>query len=283
MFRKVLIANRGEIAVRVQHTLRELGVRSVAVYSEPDAAAPHVTGADEAYPIGPAEARQSYLNPERLLAVARDAQCDAVHPGYGFLSENAAFARRCAEAGLVFIGPPPDAIAAMGSKIGARAVMQKAKVPVVPGTAGDTQDVAALEKAAAHMGYPVLVKASAGGGGKGMRVVHAAGEFRAAVELARSEAEKAFGDGTVYLEKYLERPRHIEFQIFADDHGNAVHLFERECTRKSSRRRRHPRWMSRSAGRWVRPLWPPPGPSITSAPAPSSSCWRAVASSISSR
>ena len=230
MFRKVLIANRGEIAVRVQHTLRELGVTSVAVYSEPDAAAPHVTGADEAYPIGPAEAVHSYLDQERLLQVALDAGCDAIHPGYGFLSENAAFARRCGEAGIAFIGPPASAIEAMGSKIGARARMHKARVPVVPGTDGDTQDVAALEKAAAKMGFPVLVKASAGGGGKGMRIVQSAGEFRRAVELARSEAEKAFGDGTVYLEKYLERPRHIEFQVFADDHGHTVHLFERECS-----------------------------------------------------
>jgi acetyl-CoA carboxylase biotin carboxylase subunit len=230
MFRKVLIANRGEIALRVQHTLRELGVASVAVYSEPDALAPHATSADEAYAIGPAEAARSYLDQERLLEVAQAAGCDAVHPGYGFLSENAEFARRCAAAGITFIGPPPDAIAAMGSKIGSRALMQKARVPVVPGTDGATQDVGALEKAAKAMGYPVLVKASAGGGGKGMRVVHNPAEFRSAVELARGEAEKAFGDGTVYLEKYLERPRHIEFQIFADDHGNVVHLFERECS-----------------------------------------------------
>jgi 3-methylcrotonyl-CoA carboxylase alpha subunit len=230
VFHKVLIANRGEIAVRIQRTLRELGVASVAVYSEPDAHAAHVTRADEAYLLGPADARQSYLNQDRLLEVARAAGCDAVHPGYGFLSENPAFARRCGEAGITFIGPPPAAIAIMGSKIASRAVMQKAGVPVVPGTDGRAQTPAALAKAAAKMGYPVLVKASAGGGGKGMRAVAAPEDFRSAVELARGEAEKAFDDGTLYLEKYLERPRHIEFQVFADDHGNTVHLFERECS-----------------------------------------------------
>jgi acetyl-CoA carboxylase biotin carboxylase subunit len=230
VFRKVLIANRGEIAIRVQRTLRELGIQSVAVYSEADARASHVTRADEAYLLGPAETSRSYLNQDRLLEIAREAGCDAVHPGYGFLSENAVFARRCVDAGLAFIGPPPAAIEAMGTKIGARALMTRAGVPVVPGTDGGTQDLNALEKAAQAMGYPVLVKASAGGGGKGMRVVAAAREFRRAAELARGEAEKSFGDGTIYLEKYLERPRHIEFQVFADAHGNFVHLFERECS-----------------------------------------------------
>jgi 3-methylcrotonyl-CoA carboxylase alpha subunit len=230
MFRKVLIANRGEIAIRVQRTLRELGIVSVAVYSEADAGAPHVAGADEAWPIGAAEAAQSYLDGEKLVAVARAAGCDAVHPGYGFLSENAGFARRCAAAGLVFIGPPPEAIEAMGSKIGSRARMQKAGVPVVPGSDGASQDLGALAKHADRMGYPVLVKASAGGGGKGMRVVTQAKDFQRAAELARSEAAHAFGDATIYIEKYLERPRHIEFQIFADAHGNVVHLFERECS-----------------------------------------------------
>ncbi len=230
LFRKVLIANRGEIAIRIQRTLRELGIQAVAVYSDADAHASHVTRADEAYLLGPAEAAKSYLNQDRLLEIAAAAGCDAVHPGYGFLSENATFARRCAAAGLTFIGPPPDAIEAMGSKIGARALMQKAGVPVVPGTDGKTQDVGVLAKAAAKMGFPVLVKASAGGGGKGMRVVHEAAEFERAAGLARGEAEKAFGDGTIYLERYLERPRHIEFQVFADAHGNTVHLFERECS-----------------------------------------------------
>jgi acetyl-CoA carboxylase biotin carboxylase subunit len=230
MFRKVLIANRGEIAVRVQRTLRELEIPSVAVYSEADARAAHVTRADEAYLLGAAEAAASYLNQDKLIEVARRAGCDAVHPGYGFLSENATFARRCAAAGLTFIGPPPDAIERMGSKIGARALMKKASVPVVPGSDGASQDLTALEKAAANIGYPLLVKASAGGGGKGMRVVASKSEFRRAAELARGEAENSFGDGTIYLEKYLERPRHVEFQVFGDDHGNLVHLFERECS-----------------------------------------------------
>ena len=230
MFRKVLIANRGEIAIRIQRTLRELGIGAVAVYSEPDARASHVTRADEAYLLGPAEAAQSYLNQDKLIEVARQAGCDAVHPGYGFLSENAAFARRCADAGLVFIGPPPAAIEAMGSKIGARSIMQKSGVPVVPGSDGASQDLATLEKAASAIGFPVLVKASAGGGGKGMRLVERAADFKSAAELARGEAEKAFGDGTLYVEKYLEGPRHIEFQVFADAHGHFVHLFERECS-----------------------------------------------------
>jgi 3-methylcrotonyl-CoA carboxylase alpha subunit len=195
--------------------------------------------ADEAYLLGPAEAAHSYLDQERLIEVALRAGCDAVHPGYGFLSENAEFARRCAEAGLVFIGPPPDAIEAMGSKISARALMSKAGVPIVPGSDGASQELGALEKAATSIGYPVLIKASAGGGGKGMRVVGSASEFRRAAELARSEATHAFGDGTLYIEKYLERPRHIEFQVFADAHGHTVHLFEREC----SIQRRHQKIM----------------------------------------
>jgi 3-methylcrotonyl-CoA carboxylase alpha subunit len=189
-----------------------------------------VTRADEAYLLGPASAAASYLNQEKLIDIARRAGCDAVHPGYGFLSENAAFARRCAAAGLAFIGPPPAAIESMGTKIGARRLMQQAGVPVVPGSDGSSQDAAALERAATAMGYPVVVKASAGGGGKGMRVVGGAADFRRAMDLARSEAENAFGDGTLYVEKYLTSPRHIEFQIFADDHGNCVHLFERECS-----------------------------------------------------
>ena len=230
MFRKVLIANRGEIAIRIQRTLRELGVGAVAVYSEPDARASHVTRADEAYLLGPAETAQSYLNQDKLIEIATHAGCDAVHPGYGFLSENAVFARRCADAGLVFIGPPPAAIEAMGSKIGARRIMQTSGVPVVPGSDGASQDLATLEKAATAIGFPVLVKASAGGGGKGMRIVERAADFRSAAELARGEAEKAFGDGTLYVEKYLEGPRHIEFQVFADAHGHCVHLFERECS-----------------------------------------------------
>jgi len=230
VFRKVLIANRGEIAVRVQRALRELGVRAVAVYSDADAGAPHVTRADEAYRLGPAEPAASYLNQERLLKVARQAECDAVHPGYGFLAENADFARACAAAGIVFIGPPAAAIAAMGDKLRARALMLQAGVPVVPGSDGADGSVDALARAARALRFPVLVKATAGGGGKGMRIVHEPRDLRRALESARGEAENAFGDGRLYLEKYLQRPRHVELQIFADAHGNTVHLFERECS-----------------------------------------------------
>ena len=230
MFRKVLIANRGEIAVRVQRALRELGVRAVAVYSDADAGAPHVTRADEAYRLGPAEPAASYLNQERLLKVARQAECDAVHPGYGFLAENADFARACAAAGIVFIGPPAAAIAAMGDKLRARALMLQAGVPVVPGSDGADGSVDALARVARALRFPVLVKATAGGGGKGMRIVHEPRDLRRALESARGEAENAFGDGRLYLEKYLQRPRHVELQIFADAHGNTVHLFERECS-----------------------------------------------------
>ncbi len=230
MFQKVLIANRGEIAIRVQRALREQGITAVAVYSDVDRCASHVTRADEAYLLGPAEPAASYLDQDRILEVARQAGCDALHPGYGFLSENATFAQRCAAAGITFIGPPPAAIEVMGSKLKARALMQDAGVPVVPGTAACGDDPAALGGAAAALGFPVLVKASAGGGGKGMRVVHGPAELADAARAARSEAQKAFGDGTLYLEKCLERPRHIELQIFADRHGNCVHLFERECS-----------------------------------------------------
>jgi len=230
MFRKVLIANRGEIAVRVQRTLREMGITSVAVYSDVDRAAPHVTGADEAYLLGGAEAAASYLNQRRILEVAQQAGCDALHPGYGFLSENATFARACEEAGISFLGPPAQAIEDMGSKLRSRQLMVQAGVPVVPGSDGIEQGVSELRKVADDMGYPVLLKASAGGGGKGMRVVEASADFERAAQVARGEAEKAFGDGTLYLEKYIKRSRHIEIQVFADRHDNVVHLFERECS-----------------------------------------------------
>ncbi|MCR4318525.1 MAG: acetyl-CoA carboxylase biotin carboxylase subunit [Planctomycetes bacterium] len=230
MFRKVLIANRGEIAVRIIHTLRELGVRAVSVYSEADAHSPHVYYADEAHLIGPPPPLASYLNIDAILTFAKKSGVDAIHPGYGFLSENANFAKRCAEAGITFIGPGVHAIEAMGSKVRSREIMTFAGVPVVPGTEGTKNDFKGLAKAAEKMGFPVLIKASAGGGGKGMRVVREAKEFDRAVNAASEEAAKAFGDGTVYLEKYLERPRHIEIQIFADSRGNTVHLFERECS-----------------------------------------------------
>lgn len=230
MFHKVLIANRGEIAVRVQRTLREMGIASVAVYSDVDRMAPHVTGADEAYLLGAAEPAASYLNQQRILEVAQQAACDALHPGYGFLSENATFARACQKAGVTFLGPPAQAIEDMGSKLRSRQLMVQAGVPVVPGSDGADQSIAALHAAADAMGYPLLLKASAGGGGKGMRLVENSGDFDRAAAMARSEAEKAFADGTLYLEKYIARSRHIEIQVFADDHDNVVHMFERECS-----------------------------------------------------
>jgi 3-methylcrotonyl-CoA carboxylase alpha subunit len=230
MFDKILIANRGEIACRVIRTARRLGVRTVAVYSEADANARHVALADEARLIGPAPARESYLRIDAVIAAARASGAQAIHPGYGFLSENAAFAEACEKAGLVFIGPPAAAIRAMGSKSEAKRLMEKAKVPTVPGYHGAEQDYATLRAAAGRIGYPVLIKASAGGGGKGMRVVESADALEAALASAKREAASAFGDDRVLLEKYLTRPRHIEIQLFADGHGNAVYLFERDCS-----------------------------------------------------
>ena len=227
---KVLVANRGEIAVRVMRTCRERGIATVAVYSDPDRRAPHVRLADEAYRIGPAPANQSYLVPDKILDVARESGADAIHPGYGFLSENASFAEACAEAGVVFIGPPPEAIRAMGDKTAARQLMQDAGVPMAPGTTDAVADPDEGAAVARDIGYPVLIKAAAGGGGKGMRIVHDADAFRRSMEMAQSEAESAFGDGRVFIEKYIEEPRHIEFQILADAHGHTVHLFERECS-----------------------------------------------------
>ena len=226
MFRRVLVANRGEIAVRVMRGCRELAIETVAVFSEEDRAAPHAAAADWAVAIG---APAAYLDGTGLIRAALEAGADAVHPGYGFLAENAEFAASCAEAGLVFIGPPPRAIADMGSKIASRAHAAAAGVPVVPGeTPG--QDAGAIAAAAERLGYPVLVKASAGGGGKGMRVVRAPGELARAVEGARHEAGAAFGDATLYLERLLHRPRHVEVQVFGDAHGSVVHLFERDCS-----------------------------------------------------
>jgi 3-methylcrotonyl-CoA carboxylase alpha subunit len=230
MFGKILIANRGEIACRVIATARRLGIATVAVYSDADAEARHVRLADEAWPIGPAPARDSYLVGDRILDVARRAGAEAVHPGYGFLSENAAFAAACGAAGIVFIGPPAAAIRAMGSKAESKALMARAGVKLVPGYHGDAQELAVLAREAASIGYPVLIKASAGGGGKGMRIVEAPGELAAAIEAARREAEASFGDGRLLLEAYLTRPRHIEIQLFADTHGNIVSLFERDCS-----------------------------------------------------
>jgi len=230
MFSKILIANRGEIACRVIKTARKLGIRTVAVYSDADAQARHVALADEAYPIGPAPARESYLVVEKILDAARRSGAQAIHPGYGFLSENAGFAEACAAAGIVFIGPPPDAIRAMGSKSAAKSLMEKSGVPLVPGYHGADQDPALLTEAARRIGYPVLIKASAGGGGKGMRVVEQPEDLDAAIASAKREAAASFGDDQVLIEKYLGRPRHIEIQVFADTMGNTISLFERDCS-----------------------------------------------------
>ena len=230
MFDTVLIANRGEIACRVIRTARRLGVRAVAVYSEADASARHVRLADEAVCVGPAAARESYLDIGRIIAAAQATGAQAIHPGYGFLSENEAFAEACVTAGLVFIGPPVAAIRAMGSKSAAKALMEAAGVPLVPGYHGDNQEAAFLASKAQRIGWPVLIKASAGGGGKGMRIVRSASEFADALASCKREAANSFGDDRVLIEKYLERPRHIEMQVFGDTHGNVVHLFERDCS-----------------------------------------------------
>jgi len=230
VFRKILIANRGEIACRVITAARDMGIRTVAVYSDADRDARHVALADEARRIGPPEARASYLNAEAILAAARDTGAEAIHPGYGFLSENEGFAAACAKAGIVFIGPSPEAIAAMGDKSAAKRLMEKAGVPLVPGYHGEMQDPAILQKEADKIGYPVLIKASAGGGGKGMRIVAEAKGFPAALESAKREAKASFGDERVLVERYLERPRHIEVQVFGDTQGNVVYLFERDCS-----------------------------------------------------
>jgi acetyl-CoA carboxylase biotin carboxylase subunit len=228
--RRLLIANRGEIALRVIRACREMRIEAVAIYSDADAAAPHVRAADSAMRVGPAPAAESYLDIGAILDAARKAGADAVHPGYGFLSERAAFADACAGAGLVFVGPPAAAIEAMGSKIGARRLMERAGVRVVPGGTPPDQTDAGIAAAAREVGFPVLVKASAGGGGKGLRVARDGRSLADAIPAARREAQAAFGDGTLYVERLIERPRHVEIQIFADAHGHAVHLFERDCS-----------------------------------------------------
>jgi len=230
MFRKILIANRGEIAVRILRACRELGIRSAAVFSEVDRNSLHVRLADEAYPIGPAASRESYLRIDKIMDVARRAGCDAIHPGYGFLAENAGLPCACADAGVTFIGPSAEAMEALGAKTAGRQLARRAEVPTVPGTNEAIVDVATAQELARSMGYPVLLKAVAGGGGKGMRLVTADGEFVGAFRDAASEALNAFGNANVYLEKYLEQPRHIEFQILADTHGRVVSLGERECS-----------------------------------------------------
>ncbi len=246
MFKKILIANRGEIAVRIARACRDYGIRSVAVYSEADRGSLHVRLADEARCIGPAPSSESYLRSEVILEVAKDTGAEAVHPGYGFLAENAEFARECAEAGLVFIGPSPEAMQLMGDKAQARAMAERAGVPVVPGTAPIERLDAAIA-AGDEIGFPLLVKATAGGGGKGMRLVTSSGELADAIEQASSEADSSFGNPSVFLEKFIDRPRHIEFQIVADRHGNTIHLLEREC----SIQRRHQKLIEESPSPFV--------------------------------
>ncbi|GAB7386828.1 acetyl-CoA carboxylase biotin carboxylase subunit [Bacillaceae bacterium] len=230
MFKKVLVANRGEIAVRVIRACRELGIETVAVYSEADRDALHVRMADEAFCIGPTPSKESYLNLTNLMSVATLTQVDAIHPGYGFLAENADFAEICAACDITFIGPGPEAISRMGDKAVARETMKAAGVPVVPGTDGIIEDLEEAVSLARDIGFPVIVKATAGGGGKGMRVARDEHELRKAIAMARQEAETAFGNPGVYLEKFLEEPRHVEIQIMADKHGNVVHLGERDCS-----------------------------------------------------
>ena len=249
MIKRLLVANRGEIALRVIRACRELGVESVAVYSDADAHAPHVSAADRSVRVGPAPAVESYLSTPRLLEAVRASGADAVHPGYGFLSENASFAEACEREGIVFVGPPSAVIAQMGSKIAARRLMQTAGVPVVPGETPLDQTDAGVAAALARVEYPALVKASAGGGGKGMRQVDSEAQALDAIQTARREAESAFGDGTLYVERLIERPRHVEVQIFADNHDHVVHLFEREC----SVQRRHQKVIEESPSLVVTP------------------------------
>jgi acetyl-CoA/propionyl-CoA carboxylase biotin carboxyl carrier protein len=244
VFEKVLIANRGEIAIRVARTLKEMGIGSVAVYSEIDRDAPHVGEADEAFLIGPAVPAESYLNIPKIIATAKEAGAEAIHPGYGFLAENADFARACAEAGIVFIGPPPEAIESMGSKTRAREIMAEAGVPIVPGAIAAAKDVAEAREQAEDAGYPVACKAAGGGGGKGFRVAMSADDLEEAFEGAAREGEKFFSDDRVYVERYLEDPRHVEVQVLADSHGNVIHLGERDC----SIQRRHQKVIEEAPG-----------------------------------
>lgn len=230
MFRKILIANRGEIAVRIARTAREMGIETVAVFSDVDRAASHTLTADEAVPLGDPDPASSYLNMDKIIAAAKMTGAEAIHPGYGFLAENPAFARRVVEEGLVFIGPPADVMAKLGDKTTARRIMTGDRVPIIPGMTASESDRSKLAEEAAAMGYPVLIKAAAGGGGKGMRIVETPELILECADAACSEALTSFGDGSIYLEKYIDRPRHVEFQILADAHGNAVHLFERECS-----------------------------------------------------
>lgn len=228
--KKILVANRGEIALRVMRTAREMGIRTVAVYSEADRKAMHVRYADEAVCVGPPPSAESYLLGDKIIEICKELSVDAIHPGYGFLSENAEFAKKVSEAGLIFIGPSPESIEVMGSKLAAKAAVSKYDIPMVPGTDEAITDIPEAKKIAESIGYPILIKASAGGGGKGMRIVENSEEFEEQMDRAISEAVSAFGDGSVFIEKYITSPKHIEFQILGDQHGNVIHLFERECS-----------------------------------------------------
>ncbi|MFK7935616.1 MAG: biotin carboxylase N-terminal domain-containing protein, partial [Saprospiraceae bacterium] len=228
--KKVLVANRGEIALRVMRSLRDMGIKTVAVYSEADRNAPFVQFADEAVFLGPPPSNQSYLLADKIIEKAKALNVDGIHPGYGFLSENANFSQAVTDAGLTFIGPKPHAIRVMGSKLAAKDAVKKYDIPMVPGVDEAITDVAAAKKVAKQIGFPILIKASAGGGGKGMRIVNNVDEFESQMDRAVSEAISAFGDGAVFIEKYVGSPRHIEIQVLADTHGNVVHLFERECS-----------------------------------------------------
>ncbi|MEK6554799.1 MAG: acetyl-CoA carboxylase biotin carboxylase subunit [Bdellovibrionota bacterium] len=249
MFKKILIANRGEIAIRVMRACRTMGIQSVAVFSDADRNSMHVMLADEAYNIGPAPSLQSYLNIEKIIAVCKKAKVDAVHPGYGFLSESSDFANALEKAGIVFIGPTTDNIKAMGDKIASRDLMKKAGVPIVPGTPGSIKDVAEAEKWAKDIGYPIIIKASAGGGGKGIRVVHEPAELASAFRACQSEGLNYFKDDRVFIERFIQAPKHIEIQVFGDKHGNVCHLYEREC----SVQRRHQKLIEESPSPSVPP------------------------------
>ncbi|MCU0400022.1 MAG: acetyl-CoA carboxylase biotin carboxylase subunit [Algoriphagus sp.] len=228
--KKLLIANRGEIALRIMRTAREMGIATVAVYSEADRLSPHVKFADEAVCLGPPPSNQSYLVAEKIIQACKDLAVDAIHPGYGFLSENATFAQKVADAGIIFVGPSPESIEVMGSKLAAKQAVAKYNIPLVPGTEEAISDISAAKAKAAEIGYPILIKASAGGGGKGMRIVDSEAEFEEQMQRAVSEAQSAFGDGAVFIEKFITSPRHIEIQVLGDQHGNTVYLFERECS-----------------------------------------------------
>lgn len=287
-FDTLLVANRGEIACRVMRTARAMGLRTVAVYSDADANARHVREADEAVRLGPAAARESYLKVEAVVEAAKRTGAGAIHPGYGFLSENGPFVEALDAAGITFVGPPASAIAAMGDKSAAKARMANAGVPLVPGYHGDDQDDGLLRREADAIGYPVLLKASAGGGGKGMRVVESSGDFQAALDGCRRESQAAFGDTRMLIEKYLTQPRHVEVQVFCDSHGNGVYLFERDC----SVQRRHQKVLEEApapgmtpncAVKWARPRCAPPRRSATWGPVRWNSCSTPTAPSTSWR